>query len=95
MDSIEPNELTTTLEAMATDALDAASARADDGGVPYERTILDGFPHKAIAEYSADHESDLIVPGVSGRSGITGRLLGSTADRVTRSVDTSVLIAHP
>lgn len=39
------DELTKTLETIATDALDAATARADDAEVPYERTILEGFPH--------------------------------------------------
>jgi nucleotide-binding universal stress UspA family protein len=88
------DELTKTLETMATDALDAATARADDVGVPYERTILEGFPHEAIAEYSAEHEIDLVVLGASGRSGVTEYLLGSTTERVARSVDTSVLIAR-
>jgi nucleotide-binding universal stress UspA family protein len=89
------DELTATLETMATDALDAATAHADSVGVPYERTIREGFPHETIAEYSAEHEVDLIVLGPRGRSGITERLLGSTTDRVTRSVDTSVLVARP
>lgn len=89
------DDLTTTLEQMATDALDSATTQAEAAGVPYERAIFEGFPHEAIVEYSTDHDIDLIVMGASGRSGITEQLLGSTAERVTRAVDTSVLIARP
>ncbi|MEF8775837.1 MAG: universal stress protein [Haloarculaceae archaeon] len=88
------DELSTTLETMATQALDRATEQADVAGVSYERTILEGFPHEAITEYSAEHEIDLIVLGASGRAGFKERLLGSTTDRVTRVVDVSVLIAR-
>lgn len=88
-------ELTETLEQEADDVLDAATVKAEETGVTYERTVLEGAPHEGIAEYSTDHTIDLIVMGVSGRSGITDRLLGSSTDRVIRSVDTSVLVARP
>jgi nucleotide-binding universal stress UspA family protein len=89
------DDLSVTLEAVATDALDSAATQAEDADVPYERTILEGFPHEAIVEYSTDHGIDLVVMGATGRSGLAERLLGSTTDRVTRSVDTSVLVARP
>lgn len=88
------DDLTKTLETMANDALETATTRAEEVGVAYEQTILEGIPHEAIAEYSTEHDIDLIVMGASGHSGIKERLLGSTTDRVTRSVDTSVLIAR-
>lgn len=89
-----PN-LTTTLEQEANEILDTATTKADNANVPYERTVLEGLPHEAITEYSADNGIDLIVMGASGRSGIKDHLLGSSTDRVIRSVDTSVLIARP
>jgi len=89
------DDLTATLETVATDALEAATARAEAAGVAHERTIFEGFPHETIAAYVADHDIDLVVMGASGRSGLTDRLLGSTTDRVTRSVDVSVLVARP
>lgn len=89
------DELTNTLESMANDALESATTRAEEAGATYDETILEGVPHDAIAEYSTDHNINLIIMGASGQSGITERLLGSTTDRVTRSVDTSVLIARP
>jgi nucleotide-binding universal stress UspA family protein len=87
-------ELTETFEAVADRALGDAKARAEDAGVPHERTVVEGLPHEAIAEYAVRHDVDLVVMGASGRSGIAEHLLGSTTDRVARSVDTSVLIAR-
>lgn len=37
------DELSETLDKMATDLLDSATTRAEDDGVPYERTVLEGF----------------------------------------------------
>lgn len=88
-------ELTETLEQEADDVLDAAAAQAEEAGVTYERTVLEGTPHEAIVEYSTDRAMDLIVMGASGRSGIADRLLGSSTDRVIRSAETSVLVARP
>ncbi|AEH39136.1 universal stress protein [Halopiger xanaduensis] len=88
-------DLTETLESEAEDALDDAVARAEESDVAYERTVLEGVPHEVIAEYSTENEIDLIVMGASGRSGLADHLLGSSTDRVVRSVETSVLIARP
>lgn len=88
------DELSETLSDDADRALDEATARADEAGVTHERVTLEGFPHEAITEYSAEHDTDLIVMGASGRLGIKEHLLGSTTDRVIRSADTSVLVAR-
>lgn len=88
-------DLTATLEQEADEVLDKATAKADGVGVAYNRVVIEGVPHEAISEYSTDNAIDLIVMGASGRSGIKDHLLGSSTDRVIRSVDTSVLIARP
>ncbi|MEA1930889.1 MAG: universal stress protein [Euryarchaeota archaeon] len=88
------SQLTDTLDEMATEALDAAESRAAEAGVPTERVALEGIPHEAIVDYCADHGIDLVVLGSTGRSGITEHLMGSTTDRVARSVEVSVLIAR-
>ncbi|MFW6320635.1 MAG: universal stress protein [Halohasta sp.] len=88
------DELTTTLESVADDALTDAEARANDAGVDAETTILEGVPHDAIVRHSADSEADLVVMGVTGRSGVAERLLGSTTERVVRAAETSVLVAR-
>lgn len=88
------NELSDSLEEAANQALDSATERAQAADVDAERTILEGIPHEAIAEYSREQDVDCIVMGASGRSGLAERLLGSTTDRVVRSVDISVLVAR-
>lgn len=87
-------DLTETFEDVADDALGEAESQAEDADVPYERTVLEGVPYEAIEGYSNEHNIDLVVIGTSGRSGLKDHLLGSTTDRVARSVDSSVLIAR-
>lgn len=89
------DELTETLERQAEEALDDAVARADEAGVSSDRVLLEGIPHEAIVEYADECDADLVVMGASGRSGLKEHLLGSTADRVVRSAETSVLLARP
>ncbi|WP_339103673.1 universal stress protein [Haloterrigena salinisoli] len=91
--SIAP-QLTETLEDQAESALDEAASRAERAGVSHERLTREGDPHETIATYSAENGIDLVVMGASGQSGVKERLLGSTTDRVVRSVETSVLIAR-
>lgn len=88
------DELTETLSEAADHTLDEATAQADEVGATSKRVMREGIPREAIAEYSTEHEADLIVIGVSSRSGIKEHLLGSTTDRVIRSADTSVLVAR-
>lgn len=87
-------ELTEMLEQEADEALDEATAQANEAGVNNERVLLEGVPHESIADYSTEHDVDLIVMGASGQSGLKEHLLGSTTDRVIRSVETSVLLAR-
>lgn len=87
-------ELSESLETMAEEALTEATSRAEDEDVSHERAILEGVPHEAIDEYSAEQDVDLVVMGATGQSGLKEHLLGSTTDRVSQSVDTSVLIAR-
>lgn len=88
-------ELTETLEQEGEHALDAAVEEAEASDVSFERVVHEGIPHEAITAYSSDNPIDLIVMGASGHSGLKDHLLGSSTDRVIRSVETSVLVARP
>ncbi|RZH68040.1 universal stress protein [Natrinema altunense] len=92
--SIAP-QLTETLEEAAESALDEAASRAESAGVTYERLTREGDPHEVIEAYCDEHDVDLVTMGASGHSGVKERLLGSTTDRVVRSVEASVLVARP
>jgi nucleotide-binding universal stress UspA family protein len=51
-----------------------------------------GHPAKAIIEFADEGGFDLIVVGHSDHSGLWGRLLGDTADRISDHAHCSVLI---
>ena len=53
---------------------------------------LRGHPAKAMVQYAADGNFDLIVIGHSDHSELWGRLLGDTADRISDHAHCSVLI---
>ena len=67
-------------------------------GIPLsdiEFRIVSGNPADEILRTSADTGCDLIVIGTHGRSGITDKLLGSTAERVARRATCSVMTVKP
>jgi nucleotide-binding universal stress UspA family protein len=50
-----------------------------------------GVPYRIIVDRAAKLPADLVVMGTHGRSGISHLLLGSVAERVTRSAPCAVL----
>ncbi len=53
-----------------------------------------GHPAQQIVQVAQEHRADLIVIGHSGHSGVWGRFLGSTAEKVSRHAACSVLLAR-
>ncbi len=60
---------------------------------PQQKVLAAGVPDEQIASYAREHNTDLIVMGTLGRSGLGRLLLGSTTERVLRNVPCAVL-AH-
>ena len=61
---------------------------------PYSKRtahLVQGYPEKVIPDLASQLEIDLIVIGTVGRSGLTGLILGNTADKILRAVDCSVM----
>jgi nucleotide-binding universal stress UspA family protein len=88
------------------EVLDRLSAHGDsvvnearegvDDRVPVETAVAEGSPHRAILDYTADADIDLVVMGTHGRTGLQHALLGSVAERVVRLADVPVLtVRHP
>lgn len=65
------------------DGVDAADVRT---------AVVRGTPHSAIAEYAADEGIDLLVMSSKGESNLAGQHLGSTTNRVLRTVTRPVLV---
>jgi nucleotide-binding universal stress UspA family protein len=54
-----------------------------------------GHPAEKLVRYAMEGAFDLIVLGSRGHSGLWGRLLGHTTDRVSEHAPCSVLIVSP
>ena len=57
--------------------------------------LLKGLAAQRIATFAAEHSADLIVMGTIGRTGVTGLLIGNTAEDVLQTTDASVLTVKP
>lgn len=65
---------------------------AEDLGLTVVEHHEGGKPHDVIAEYARENDTDLIVMGSHGRSGIRRALLGSVTERTLRSTRVPVLV---
>lgn len=57
--------------------------------------VVEGDPSAAIAQFAKTVSADLVVIGTIGRSGLSGFLLGNTAERIFERVDCDVLALKP
>jgi len=79
------------LTATATALLENALKRLLDQGCRAESHLGHGSPYREIIKQAEDAESDLIVVGTHGRSGVEHLLLGSVAEKVVRLASCPVL----
>ena len=68
--------------------------RALETAVELQTQVRAGHPAQQIVEVAGEHQVDLIVIGHSGHSGVWGRFLGSTAEKVSRHAACSVLLVR-
>jgi len=71
-------------ERACTGWLAAALAYADERDVPLRTEIRIGLVARQLAAAAAAHRADLLILGSSGQDFIRRRLLGTTADKVSR-----------
>jgi len=94
LSGLPPDDMITTLEsqieAKANEILGEIKERAEDWGVPFERSIQKGAPSDIIV--SEAKENDLIVMGHHNRSGLSRLITGSTAQKVIRKADCPVMV---
>jgi nucleotide-binding universal stress UspA family protein len=74
--------------------LEEASSYAAGRGVAMQADIRAGHPAQEIVRAADDQGADLVVVGHSGHSGVWGRFLGGTAEKVSRHAVCSVLIVR-
>ncbi|MFN2489253.1 MAG: universal stress protein [Actinomycetota bacterium] len=90
----EVNEELEREESESKALLEEARALAATHDVPIETEIRAGHAAQTIVAVAKENDADLIVIGHSGHSGVWGSLLGTTAERVSRHSDRSVLIVR-
>ena len=78
----------------STDLVEMIAAHAGSSGVRLTTEIRTGHPAQEIMAAARSHRADLIVLGHSGRSATWGRFLGTTAEKVSRHAECSVLIVR-
>jgi nucleotide-binding universal stress UspA family protein len=69
--------------------------RFDLKKVSYKTHLLKGQPGLVIAELANRKRIDLVVMGTVSRGGISGLLIGNTAERVLSGINASVLTVKP
>lgn len=72
--------------------LDWAKTTLEQAGFATEAAILDGEVEKALCDYRANHNIDLLVMGAYGHSVIRRFLVGSTTTNVIRNASVPVLL---
>ena len=66
----------------------------NESPVRYEERFVEGIPVSAILSMAITEQSDLIVMGTTGRSGLKRILLGSVAEEICRRAPCPVLILN-
>ncbi|WP_290813083.1 universal stress protein [Halovivax sp.] len=84
----EVDELNRTAE----EIVDEIVAAYDGQDVEIRGDVRRGRPAEALLTYADEADVDLIVVGERGADGVSGALLGSTADRLARTADVPVTI---
>jgi nucleotide-binding universal stress UspA family protein len=70
---------------------DLASLTAERGSASFETMIVEGVPFLEIIKIANDLDSDLIVIGSRGHTGVTEIFFGGTAEKVLRGGHRPVL----
>jgi len=71
-----------------------AAAQVTGAGLVAHCEIRAGHAAQALPHYALEIGADLLIIGHSGHSGIWGRLLGTTADKVVEHAPCSVLVVR-
>ncbi|AGB17023.1 universal stress protein UspA-like protein [Halovivax ruber XH-70] len=84
----EVDELNRAAEEIVDEIVDAY----DGEGVDITGDVRRGRPSEALRAYAEEADVDLIVVGERGAGGVAGALLGSTADRLSRTATVPVTV---
>jgi nucleotide-binding universal stress UspA family protein len=89
-----PEQITHLDSALRAQLAKAGRALGDSNTTRVESHLLEGLVFAEIVRFAREHGSDLIVMGTHGRTGIKHALIGSVAERVTRTAPCPVLVVR-
>jgi nucleotide-binding universal stress UspA family protein len=92
---IRAQEVYNSLIEKAKDITDSIRTKAFSVGVGVEPLVRDGEVYKVIIDVAQEYQTDMIVMGSLGKTGIKRLLMGSTAERVLGHAVFPVLIVKP
>ena len=93
IDPTTPEQFAQATAAQAKDILDAARARAREGGVECATvSVIGNTPWEAIIEEAAKAGADVIFMASHGRRGLAGLILGSETQKVLTHSKIPVLV---
>ncbi len=75
--------------------VDALVSKYDLSDIEHSVIVRKGDPGNMMVDYAERNKTDLIVMGTIGRSGLSGLLVGSNAEKVIEQVNCSVLTVKP
>lgn len=65
-------------------------------GIPYQLSVLEGDPCQRLKNYAKENECELLVAGTQGHSKLERWLLGSTCERLLKTIEIPIWIQpHP
>ena len=73
--------------------LDVFQARCDEKGVPNKRRVMEGKNYSSLVKEIETNSYGLVTLGIRGLGEVKSSQVGSVCERVTRRVNTDVLIA--
>jgi nucleotide-binding universal stress UspA family protein len=85
-------DVATRLADASRTGLDSAVARRRGGKIPFDGILRTGIPWEEINNVAEEIDASLIVIGTHGRRGLARALLGSTAEKVTRTAHRPVTL---
>ncbi|WP_022854741.1 universal stress protein [Thermodesulfobacterium thermophilum] len=78
--------------AFAEECINAAEEKAKNQGIKVEISLVKGEPFEKILEFSFQKETDLIIMGYKGKTGLEKILVGSVAERVVENSKAPVVL---
>lgn len=89
-----PYDYLQDLEAELTSRMQSYLERVTAAGLQGESVVIHGVPFQSILDTAKEKNSDLIVMGTHGRTGLTHLFLGSVAEKVVRLAPCPVLVVR-